>query len=102
MSTSLDTNMTTAMAYLMTITLMNSCYLNSIGGITFDAGRMLAGIIKFDNETYYRGTWWILMFAPLVGYMLGVLFIWIDVKMAGSSGSDDAKAAETNEAAENA
>jgi uncharacterized membrane protein YgdD (TMEM256/DUF423 family) len=99
----LEANMQTAMAYLLSVTLMNATYKNSIGGFTFDAGRWLAGIIKFDDDTYQmHGTWWILLFAPFAGYALclGWNFLESLMNKKAAGGDSGAAAPATEEAAE--
>jgi len=92
----LATNFRVAMGYLMTITLMNVTYKNSIGGITLDLGRMLAAIIKYDSTDYNTDEWWCLLFAPLAGYVLCLGWNMVEA-MANKKGSDSGAAAGNTE-----
>lgn len=97
----LSTNLRVGMGYLMTITLMNVTYKNSIGGITLDLGRMLAAMIKYGND-YNTDEWWCLLFAPVAGYVLCLGWNMVEAMANKKGGDSGATAVNTEENDDNA
>jgi hypothetical protein len=88
---SLDNSFRVVMAYMLSWYLCQIVFAGSIGGITIDFGRQLAGEM-IHKDMVDMSKWWILVLAPLAGWGICFIYQWLECALeAKESGDGGAK-----------
>jgi len=103
---SLDNSFRVVGAYMLSWYLCQVVFTGSIGGITIDFGRQLAGELV-HKDLVEMEKWWILVLAPLAGWGICVIYEMLESTLMAKESSEPAKeepepVAENNNAEEQA
>lgn len=94
--TSLDTSMRLATAYTLSWVLCQGVYAGSIGGITIDFARLLAGKIvhgsMVSDEQFKK--FWLLIAGPAAGWGVAFLYNWLENTLKAKEDGADKKEEE--------
>jgi len=91
--TSLDNSFRLATGYMISWVLCQSTWMLSIGGVTIDFGRLLAGKITHSDQVVFDD-FWILLLAPVVGWLVAGCYQWLEYSMAAKENGDAKKEEE--------
>jgi len=101
--TSLDNSMRLATAYTLSWVLCQTGFSGSIGGMTIDFGRLLAGKMihpdSVPSETFEK--FWLLLCAPLAGWAVCFLYEMLECMMKAKENGDNKKSDDAVQAADN-
>jgi len=96
---SLDNSFRVVGAYMLSWYLCQVVFTGSIGGITIDFGRQLAGELV-HKDLVDMDKWWILVLAPLAGWGICVIYEMLESTLKAKESSEPAKE-ESEPVAEN-